>query len=131
MEEVGTAGTAPPFEGVVERSEGGLVVLSPASGHPSRRVLFVNSYGGRTIWRKIKEGVLPGHHLWGAPELARMGYEVILAEPLKHFYLHRNPFPHDLALLRFCKRLAGQGRDRLLCPYPSVLAPATQVDGRI
>ncbi len=87
-------------EGIQEREEHGLVVLAPAQGAPRRRILFVNSYGGRSVWERIKQGVLAPHHLWGCLELVRMGYEVALAEPLAHFYLYRRPFPHDLKLLK-------------------------------
>ena len=87
----------------------GLVVLS-SGGRCLRRVLFVNSYGGASVWEQIKKGLLPPHHLWGCLELARMGYEVALAEPLPHFYLHRNPFPHDLKLLKIVREwLGGDG----------------------
>jgi hypothetical protein len=87
---------------IVESIQDGLTLLSPASGRSLRRILFVNSYGGTDGWTKIKAGLLPPHHLWGCLELVRMGYEVALAEPLQDFYLHRNPFPHDL---RFLKRV--------------------------
>ena len=85
--------------GIVEREEHGTLVLAPASGTPFRRVIFVNSYGGKATWEKIKEGLLPANHLWGCIELARLGYEVAIAEPLRHFYLYRRPLPHDLKLL--------------------------------
>lgn len=95
------------LEGIVERDEDGLVVLSPAAVRPFRRVLFVNSYGGRLVWEKVKRGALPGQHLWGCLELVRMGYEVALAEPLPHFYLYRNPLPHDLKLLKMARSWLG------------------------
>ena len=85
--------------GIVEREEHGTLILAPASGAAFRRVIFVNSYGGKATWEKIKEGLLPSNHLWGCIELARLGYEVAIAEPLPHFYLYRRPFPHDLKLL--------------------------------
>ena len=50
---------------------------------------------------------MPGHHLWGCLELARMGYEVALTDPLPHFYLHRHPFPHDLKLLQIIRDWLG------------------------
>lgn len=81
---------------VVERDEDGLLVLGPARGRPVRRVLYVNSYGGRDVWQKVKSGELPGHHLWGCLELAASGYEIALAEPLPDFYWRRRPLPHDL-----------------------------------
>lgn len=86
------------LQGIAERREHGLVVLSPVQGQPIRRVLYVNSYGGAAYWKKIKQGLVAPHHLWGCLELVRMGYEVALAEPLPDFYLHRNPLPHDLRL---------------------------------
>lgn len=91
-------------DGIVEREEQGMLVLSPANGRAIRRVLHVNGYGGRYVWNKIKRGLLPGHQLLGCPELVRRGYEVALPEPLTpNFYLHRNPFPHDLTLLKMAR----------------------------
>ena len=87
------AKTCPSLDGIVERSEHGLIILSPREGRPTRRILYVNSYGGRDVWQRVKAGTLPAQHLWGCLELARMGYEVALAEPLPDFYLWRNPFP--------------------------------------
>jgi glycosyltransferase involved in cell wall biosynthesis len=86
--------------GIVENDVDGLVVLSSAHKRCGRRILHVNSYGGRYIWNRVKEGALPGHQLLGCIELARMGYEVALAEPLPDFYFHRKPIPHDLKLLK-------------------------------
>ena len=86
-------------DGIVERTENGLVVLSPASGRSSRRVLFVNNYGGAAVWKQLKDGLLPSHHLWGSLELVRMGYEVALAEAVPDFN-YRRPLPHDLKLLK-------------------------------
>src|SRR5437763_897119 len=95
-------------DGVVERDDAGLLVLAPANRRPFRRVLFVNCYGGRACWEKIKAGLIPPHHLWGCIELARMGYEVGIAEPLAaEFYLYRNPLPHDLKLLRVARQWLG------------------------
>jgi len=95
-------------DGVIERDDDGLLVLAPADRRPFRRVLFVNCYGGRACWEKIKAGLIPPHHLWGGIELARMGYEVGIAEPLAaEFYLYRNPFPHDLKLLRVAREWLG------------------------
>ena len=90
-------------DGIVENKVAGLVVLSPAGKRCFRRILHVNSYGGRYIWNRIKQGVLPGHQLLGCIELVRMGYEVALAEPLPDFYFHRNPIPHDLKLLKMVR----------------------------
>jgi hypothetical protein len=89
-------------DGISDREEDGFVVLSPADGQIRRRVLFVNLYGGVEIWRKVKRGDMPPHHLWGCIELARMGYEVALAKPLWNFSL-RNAIPHDLRLLRWAR----------------------------
>lgn len=85
--------------GISERREHGLLILSPAGRAAARRVLFINSYGGSEVWTKVKAGLLPPHHMWGCIELVRQGYEVALAEPLRHF-THRRPLPHDWPLLR-------------------------------
>jgi hypothetical protein len=90
-------------DGIVENKVDGLVVLSPAGKRCFRRILHVNGYGGRYVWKRIKQGVLPGHQLLGCIELARMGYEVALAEPLPDFYFHRKPIPHDLKLLKMVR----------------------------
>ena len=92
--------TSPPLAGIVESFDDGIVVLSPSSQRPVRRVLYVNSYGGNDILAKIKAGLFPAHHLWGCIELVRRGYEVAIAEPLPHFYWYRHPLPHDLKLFR-------------------------------
>src|ERR1043165_8030403 len=47
------------LDGIVEREEEGVIVLGPAEGQPSRRVLHVNGYGGRHVWERIKKGILP------------------------------------------------------------------------
>ena len=98
---------ASPLDGIVESVENGVVILSPATRRPYRRVLYINSYGGRDILTKVKARSMPGHHLWGCLELARMGYEVALTDPLPHFYLHRHPFPHDLKLLQIIRDWLG------------------------
>ncbi len=36
-----------------------------------------------------------------------MGYEVALAEPMTDFYFYRNPFPHDLILLKIIRSWLG------------------------
>jgi len=94
-------------DGIVEREEQGMIVLSPARGRAIRRVLHVSGYAGRYVWNKIKNGLIPAHQLLGCVELARMGYEVALAEPLPHFDAYRRPLPHDLKLLRFAKTWLG------------------------
>ncbi len=99
-------------DGIIEREEHGIVVLAPADRRPFRRVVFVNCYGGASVWKKIKEGEVPPHHLWGCIELARMGYEVALAEPLPDFYLYRKPLPHDLRLWNWIRDWLG--RDGIL-----------------
>lgn len=96
------------LEGIVERREHGVIVLSPATGRPFRRVIYTNSYGGEDIFEKIKAGLLPSHHLWGCFELARKGYEVAIVEPLTDFYLWRNPLPHDLKLLKLVTSWLGK-----------------------
>ena len=85
--------------GIIERREHGLTVLSAGGVRDGRRVLFVNSYGGVDVWEKVKAGSLPPHHMWGCLELLEFGYEVALAEPVRHFdYWH--PLPHDWPILR-------------------------------
>src|SRR5687767_4271801 len=91
-----------PLDGIAERQEQGLQILSPSARPVMRRVLFINSYGGSEVWDKVKAGLLPPHHMWGCLELVRLGYEVCLAEPLKHF-TYRKPFPHDWPLVRIAR----------------------------
>jgi glycosyltransferase involved in cell wall biosynthesis len=95
-------------DGLVETREHGMIVLSPAQGRSERRILYVDSYGGKAVWDKIKKGDMPPHHLRGCLELVRMGHEVALAEPLPDFYLRRNAFPHDLRLLRIVREWLGR-----------------------
>jgi glycosyltransferase involved in cell wall biosynthesis len=85
--------------GISERLEHGLVVLSPVDRAPRRRVLFLNNYGGREVWNKVKSGLLGSHHMWGCIELVRQGYEVALAESVPDFNARR-PLPHDLRFVR-------------------------------
>jgi hypothetical protein len=96
-----------PLHGIVESSVHGALLLSPSGGTPQRRLLYVDQYSGRSLWEKIKSGDMPPHHLRGCLELVRMGYEVVVAEPLWDFYLHRNPIPHDLKLLRLVREWLG------------------------
>jgi glycosyltransferase involved in cell wall biosynthesis len=103
-------------DGIVENEVDGVVVLSPAGKRCFRRILHINSYGGRYVWNRIKQGVLPGHQLLGCIELARMGYEVALAEPLPDFYFHRKPIPHDLKLLKMVRSWLGPD-DILFCGH--------------
>jgi glycosyltransferase involved in cell wall biosynthesis len=100
------------FDGVTERHEFGLVILGPAQGKPRRRVIYVNSYGGSARWAEIKAGRMPAHHLYGCLELARMGYEIAIAEPLLDFYIYRKPLPHDLKLWKTIR--AWLGRDGIV-----------------
>jgi glycosyltransferase involved in cell wall biosynthesis len=97
-----------PAHGISEHEEYGLTILSPIGVKPRRRILYVNSYGGRCHWNEIKHGMVAPHHLWGSLELVRLGYEVGLAEPLPDFYLHRNPLPHDLRLLSAVRSWLGR-----------------------
>src|SRR6476620_314308 len=90
------------LEGIVESKNNGIVVLSPENRQPFRRVLYVNLYGGASIWEKVKKGIMPPHHLWGCLELTRMGYEVALAEPVWNFEI-RKAYPHDLSLLKMAR----------------------------
>jgi len=98
-----TITAVPAIDGIGERIESGIRILYPAQRTATRRILFINSYGGSEIWTKVKAGQLPPHHMWGCIELVRMGYEVALAEPLKHFE-GRRPFPHDWPIFRFARR---------------------------
>jgi hypothetical protein len=96
------------LDGIREHVEHGVVVLSPASGRYSRRIVYVDSYGGASMWEKIKKGDMPPHHLRGCLQLVRMGYEVALPEPLPDFYLYRKPLPHDLRLLKMVRSWLGR-----------------------
>ena len=46
----------PTSAGIIEREEEGTLILAPATGKFSRRVIFVNGYGGRSGWERIKQG---------------------------------------------------------------------------
>jgi glycosyltransferase involved in cell wall biosynthesis len=89
-------------EGIVESDQYGIVVLSPANRRATRRIVYLDNYGGRAMWEKIKKGDVPPHHLRGCIELVRMGYEVALAEPIPDF-IPRHPFPHDLRLYKMAR----------------------------
>lgn len=95
-------------DGIVESTEQGFTILADSNLRPYRRVLYVNSYGGVNEWRRVKNGLLPSHHLWGCLQLLRKGYEVALAEPLSDFYFRHNPLPHDLRLFRFAQAWLGK-----------------------
>ena len=102
------ARTSRVTRGIVESRERGIVILSSAAKTPFRRIIYLDSYGGASVWEKIKSGDLPPHHLRGCLELVRMGYEIALAEPLPDFYLYLNPFPHDLRLLGMVRNWLGR-----------------------
>src|SRR5262249_28785496 len=68
------------IDGIVETSEEHCLLLSPLVGPIHRRILHVNSYGGRLVWDRIKRGLIPNHQLLGCLQLVRMGYEVALAD---------------------------------------------------
>ncbi|MBE7537023.1 MAG: glycosyltransferase [Opitutaceae bacterium] len=74
----------------------GGIILSRRGHSNGRRVLFVNSYGGPNLWREIREGLAPTHHLWGCIELLARGYTVLVSEPIKHFSIRGRILPHDL-----------------------------------
>jgi glycosyltransferase involved in cell wall biosynthesis len=95
------------LDGIVESRREGLVVLSPANKRPFRRIIYLDNYGGASMWEKIKTGDMPPHHLRGCLELVRMGYEVALAEPLPDFYFNRRALPHDLRLLGLVRNWLG------------------------
>lgn len=88
------------FKDIAETLEDGLLILSPASGKAKRRILYVNSYGGPQLWRKVRQGFVPTHHLWGCVELVGLGYQVGIADALQFFSLRQNPIPPDLRLWR-------------------------------
>ena len=98
---------SPITRGIVESVQHGVPVLSPLNGSVSRRLLYVDSYGGAAMWDKIKKGDMPPHHLRGCLELVRMGYEVALVEPLTDFYFNRHALPHDLRLLKLVRHWLG------------------------
>jgi len=91
------------LHGIADRVEHGVVILGPTQLRAHRRLLYVNSYGGIDVWRKIRAGLLPTHHLWGCVQLARMGYEVALAEAIPDFDYRRRPLPHDLRLYKLVR----------------------------
>lgn len=94
--------------GIIQREENGLIVLSPATGRPHRRVLYVNNYGGKTLWKQLSEGLFPGSHLYGCIELVQLGYEVALAEPVPDFYWSRRSLPHDLRYFNLVRSWLGK-----------------------
>lgn len=105
------------IDGIQESRAYGLIVLSPATGKSLRRLIYLDNYGGAAMWEKIKQGDMPSHHLRGCLQLVRMGYEILLAEPLKDFYFRRNPLRyfrgeaevfHDLCLLRPARSWLGK-----------------------
>lgn len=73
----------PDLGPLTERREDGVLVLSHGQRSAARRVLHVNNYGMAEAWRLWKRGDYPGQHLWGCLELARMGYDVVLPEPVR------------------------------------------------
>src|SRR5689334_7937540 len=101
MDTVANDPRPPVTRDIIEGEINGLVLLSPATGKKNRRVLYLDSYGGRALWEKIKLGLVAPHHLRGCLELVRMGYEVALAEPVPDFWQFRKkPLPRDLILWR-------------------------------
>ena len=40
-------------DGIFERQEQGLIILSSNRARPLRRVLYVNSYGGAAFWELV------------------------------------------------------------------------------
>lgn len=95
------------FAGVEIHFEFGLPVLVAREKGHGRRVMYTNSYGGRETLARIQAGLSSSNHLWGCIELARMGYEVALAEPLPDFCLRRNGLPHDFRLFKPMKQWLG------------------------
>lgn len=96
------------FSHLIESRQAGLLTLSAGATSSRRRVLYLNSYGGHGVWESVRAGELPSQHLWGCLELAQKGYEVAIAEPLRHFNFRRRPLPHDLVLLRAIREWLGR-----------------------
>ena len=107
VESCTTHALSPVTRGIAESVQHGVPVLSPLEGSVSRRLIYMDSYGGTSMWDKIKRGDMPPHHLRGCLELVRMGYEVALAEPLPDFYFNRRAIPHDLKLLKMVRQWLG------------------------
>ena len=86
-----------------------MLILSPKHREYKRRVLYVNSYGGKQLWNEVRNGEAPTHHLWGCVELAAMGYEVALAEPLGYFSasLRRPRIVQDFPLISTVREWLG------------------------
>lgn len=102
-------------EALVESRIEGQVRLSTPKASSLGKVVYVNTYGGAGMWQLIKNGTYPPHHAWGCMELARMGYEVVLAEPLPDFN-PRRPFPHDLKFWKLIRNWLGPD-DILYCGH--------------
>lgn len=98
---------AAAIQGISERTENGLLILSPTHQKPIRRILFTNVSGGPQGWTKVKDGSMPSHRLWGVPELVRLGYEVGFVPSLPDFYFGRKALPHDLSFYRHVRNWLG------------------------
>jgi glycosyltransferase involved in cell wall biosynthesis len=107
IEAKSTQNTNEATRDILESNEQGVIILSPADKRPFRRIVYLDNYGGASMWEKIKKGEVPPHHLRGCLELVRMGYEVALAEPVPDF-LPRRPIPHDLKLLKLVRSWLGR-----------------------
>ena len=92
---------------MVESRLQGCVLLTSRTTSLHRRLVYLDNYGGMAMWAKIKSGDMPPHHLRGCLELARMGYEVLLVEPLPDFYFNHRALPHDLRLLKLVRQWLG------------------------
>ena len=95
-------------EGIIARQCGGMTVLAPTHIQPRRRVFYLNSYGMAPAWRLIRQGLYPGHHLWGCLELVRLGYEVAMPEESRQDTRFFNYRRQDLKFLRFVKTWLGR-----------------------
>jgi hypothetical protein len=95
------------FHGIIESEAYGITILSPAQGRTQCRILYVDNYGGKKVWERIKKGDMPPQHVRGCLDLVRLGHEVALAEPIPDFYLYRRPLPHDLRLYRIIREWLG------------------------
>jgi glycosyltransferase involved in cell wall biosynthesis len=86
----------------------GMTILRPAHGKPSRRVLYLNSYGMAVTWRAARAGEEPTHHLWGCAELVRRGYEVAMPEEPRRDGRFFNYRRQDRRHLSFVKSWLGR-----------------------
>jgi glycosyltransferase involved in cell wall biosynthesis len=97
-------------EDIVVETYRGMTILRSTDSKPSRRMLYLNSYGMATAWRKYRDGFHPGQHLWGCLELTRIGYEIAMPEEPTQRGFFFNYRRQDLRHLGFVRNwLGGDG----------------------